>query len=237
MVLCLYWKSSSSPQASGALRWISGGHLSQKQRRRSKSKTFHFPEEEEKEREVGGEQDKPIPVAWGGVSKEPSPVKSLRDLMQEEEQRLSENKQESQDLPPASPRAHSSPGKSGCTTNKLNVWQVSPVAGSPPSWSVAFSSIIESQEIENTTLERVNRKPFHLTQLEEKAMEELLQHYGGQDNACEFVTVQRVGSTLAKPVWKKERSLSTNSNWPATNNQTRARVDSSAREFRRITGE
>ncbi|XP_074626926.1 inhibitor of Bruton tyrosine kinase-like [Acropora palmata] len=201
-----------SPQASGALRWISGGHLSQKQRRRSKSKTFHFPEEEEKEREVGGEQDKPIPVAWGGVSKEPSPVKSLRDLMQEEEQRLSENKQESQDLPPASPRAHSSSGKSGCTTNKLNVWQVSPVAGSPPSWSVAFSSIIESQEIENTTLERVNRKPFHLTQLEEKAMEELLQHYGGQDNACEFVTVQRIGSTIAKPVWKKERSLSVNSN-------------------------
>ena len=53
------------------------------------------------------------------MSKEPSPVKSLRDLMQEEEQRLAVNKQESQDLPSASPRAHSSPGKSGCTTNKL----------------------------------------------------------------------------------------------------------------------
>lgn len=77
---------------------------------------------------------------------------------------------------------------------------------------MAFSSIIESQEIENATLERVNRKPFHLTQLEEKAMEELLQHYGGQDNACEFVTVQRIGSTIAKPVWKKERSLSVNNN-------------------------
>ena len=64
MVLCLYCKSLSSPQASGALRWISGGHLPQKQRRRSKSKTTHFPEEEAKEREVGGEQDKPIPVAW-----------------------------------------------------------------------------------------------------------------------------------------------------------------------------
>ena len=35
-----------------------------------------------------------------------------------------------------------------------SVWQGSPVAGSPPSCSVAFSSIIESQEIENTTLER-----------------------------------------------------------------------------------
>ena len=58
------------------------------------------------------------------MSKEPSPVKSLRDLMQEEEQRLSENKQESQDLPPASPRAHSSPGKSGCTTNKLKYCDV-----------------------------------------------------------------------------------------------------------------
>ena len=35
-----------------------------------------------------------------------------------------------------------------------SVWQGSPVAGSPPSWSVAFSSIIESQEVENTTLEK-----------------------------------------------------------------------------------
>ena len=35
-----------------------------------------------------------------------------------------------------------------------SVWQVSPVAGSPPSSSVAFSSIIESQEIENMTLKR-----------------------------------------------------------------------------------
>lgn len=53
--------------------------------------------------------------------------------------------------------------------------------------------------------------PFHLLlcfQLEERAMEELLQYYGGKDNACELVTVERVPSTAAKPVWKKERSPS-----------------------------
>ena len=33
---------------------------------------------------------------------------------------------------------------------------------------------------------------FFSSQLEERAMEELLQYYGGLDNACEFVTVQRV---------------------------------------------
>lgn len=46
---------------------------------------------------------------------------------------------------------------------------------------------------------------FLSSQLEERAMEELLQYYGGLDNACEFVTVQRVPTTAARPVWKKER--------------------------------
>lgn len=43
-------------------------------------------------------------------------------------------------------------------------------------------------------------------------MEELLQHYGGKDNACEFVTVERIPSTAAKPVWRKERPPSVASN-------------------------
>ena len=49
-------------------------------------------------------------------------------------------------------------------------------------------------------------------QLEERAMEELLQYYGGKDNACELITVERIPSTAAKPVWKKERSPSLTSN-------------------------
>jgi len=49
-------------------------------------------------------------------------------------------------------------------------------------------------------------------QLEERAMEELLQYYGGKDNACELITVERIPSTAAKPVWKKERSPSLSSN-------------------------
>lgn len=53
--------------------------------------------------------------------------------------------------------------------------------------------------------------PYHVLlcfQLEERAMEELLQHYGGKDNACELIIVERIPSTTAKPVWKKERSPS-----------------------------
>ena len=49
-------------------------------------------------------------------------------------------------------------------------------------------------------------------QLEERAMEELMQFYGGIHNACEFVTVERIPSTAARPVWKKERSPSVTSN-------------------------
>lgn len=43
-------------------------------------------------------------------------------------------------------------------------------------------------------------------------MEELLQYYGGKDNGCEFVTVERIPSTAAKPVWRKERPPSVASN-------------------------
>ena len=49
-------------------------------------------------------------------------------------------------------------------------------------------------------------------QLEERAMEELLQYYGGKDNACEVISVERIPSTAAKPVWRKERSPSLSSN-------------------------
>lgn len=43
-------------------------------------------------------------------------------------------------------------------------------------------------------------------------MDELVQYYGGKDNACEFVTVERIPSTTVRPVWKKERSPSVASN-------------------------
>ncbi|XP_068698933.1 inhibitor of Bruton tyrosine kinase-like isoform X2 [Montipora foliosa] len=92
-----------------------------------------------------------------------------------------------------------------------SVWQSTSIASSPPSSPVAFSSILESQEQEISYLDRISKKPFHMTQLEEKAMEELLHHYGGKDNACEFVTVERIPSTAAHPIWKKERSPSLNS--------------------------
>ena len=34
-----------------------------------------------------------------------------------------------------------------------------------------------------------NSRPFFSSQLEERAIEELLKYYGGLDNACEFVTI------------------------------------------------
>jgi len=93
-----------------------------------------------------------------------------------------------------------------------SAWQSNSIACSPPSSSVAFSTILETQQEEDTNLAKFSRKPFHLTQLEERAMEELLQYYGGKDSACELITVERIPSTAAKPVWKKERSPSLTSN-------------------------
>ncbi|KAJ7363616.1 hypothetical protein OS493_009778 [Desmophyllum pertusum] len=237
---------STSPQGR-AFRWNSGGRQSQKQRKRSKSNTLdesggrrESSEGNTSDLADAGKEEK-RPTAWGGVNKDPVPVQSLRDLIQEEEHKTSS--------PTPTPRIPVAPGKSGSTRRKLNwhsqpgfytsssdpdgeeavdtdherdsgvplsppksAWKSNHIACSPPSSSVAFSTILESQEQENTNLNKFSRKPFHLTQLEEKAMEELLQYYGGKDNACEFVTVERIPSTAASPVWKKERSPSVTSN-------------------------
>ncbi|XP_078373752.1 inhibitor of Bruton tyrosine kinase-like isoform X1 [Oculina patagonica] len=228
-----------------AFRWNSGGRQSQKQRKRSKSNTSDESGDQQKRSEgtsndaADTEKEERRPLAWGGINKEPAPVQSLRDLMQEEEQNTN-----FPSLTPT-PKIPVAPVKSGSARKKLNwrpqpgfyannldpdaheaadteperelsvpssppksAWQSNPIACSPPSSSVAFCTILETQEQENTNLNEFSRKPFHLTQLEERAMEELLQYYGGKDNACEFVTVERIPSTAAKPVWKKDRSPS-----------------------------
>jgi len=246
---------ATSPQG-GSLRWSTGSRQSQKQRKRSKSNTLDESGGQSKSAvgntsdEAGATKEEKTAPAWGGVGKGPAPVKSLRDLMQEEEQRQSKKETEFQEMAPASTsRIPSASGKSLSARKKLNwrpqpgfyvnnphidgpekddsdcdqlsglplsppksAWQSTPIACSPPSSSLAFSAILESQEQENTNLDKVSKKPFHLTQLEERAMEELLQYYGGKDNACEFVTVQRIPSTAARPVWRKERSPSVISN-------------------------
>ncbi|CAH3121307.1 unnamed protein product [Pocillopora meandrina] len=228
-----------SPQ-SPSIRWSSTGRQSQKQRKRSKSNSMDDQNDVNSKKE---EKEVERPPAWGGVIKESLPIQSMRDLIQEEEKKISIPDQTS------SPKMPIIPGKSGSTKKKLNwrrqpgfytngselngeapvdlasgrdssvplsppksAWQSVPIACSPPSSSIAFSTILECEEKENTTLNRFSEKPFHLTQLEERAMEELLQYYGGKDNACEFVTVERIPSTAAKPVWRKERSPSVASN-------------------------
>lgn len=230
-----------SPQ-SPSTRWNSSGRQSQKQRKRLKSNSIDDQNDQVTASSKEEEKEVERPPAWGGVIKDPLPVQSLKDLMQEEEK-----KKNLQD-PTPSQKIPIVPGKPGSTRKKLNwrrqpgfytngsepngedavdlasgqdsnvplsppksAWQSNPIASSPPFTSIAFSTILECEEKENTNLNRFNKKPFHLTQLEERAMEELLQYYGGKDNACEFVTVERIPSTAAKPIWRKERSPSATS--------------------------
>lgn len=228
-----------SPQ-SPSIRWSSAGRQSQKQRKRSKSNSMDDhndvnSKKEEKELERppawGGviKDSSPIQSLRDLIQEEekkrnipdqtPSPKMSIisgksgstkKKLNWRRQPGLYTNGSEPNGEAPvdlASGRDSSVP-----LSPPKSAWQSVPIACSPPSSSIAFSTILECEEKENTTLNRFSEKPFHLTQLEERAMEELLQYYGGKDNACEFVTVERIPSTAAKPVWRKERPPSVASN-------------------------
>lgn len=219
-----------------SVKWETGAKQSQKQRKKKSSITETGSDHKQHD-EVAGSAASPEPKMspWGVVPKQPISVKSIRDLIEEEKKKENSPKKLTGPLskPFPSPKGdkpvgarkklswglhHQLPiGKDGNPPEKetplehldapKRAWQTR-VASSPPSPS-AFSNILQSQQQEHTNLDRARKKPLHLIQIEDQAIEELLNYYGGRDNPCEFVTVERMSATAATPVWKKERSLST----------------------------
>lgn len=91
----------------------------------------------------------------------------------------------------------------------LNPWQKQ-VGAEPvdinlntPTKTVSFSKILQEEIKQKDTFEKVTRKPLTLIQMEEKAIQELLQYYKVDDNFDEHITVERVTDTAAKPVWAR----------------------------------
>ena len=72
----------------------------------------------------------------------------------------------------------------------------------------SFEQIMKEDHSKEEELIRVQSKPLQITQIEEKAIEELKQFYNVDTCRDETITVERVKKgALATPVWKKNRKL------------------------------
>ncbi|XP_061171196.1 inhibitor of Bruton tyrosine kinase-like isoform X2 [Saccostrea echinata] len=90
-----------------------------------------------------------------------------------------------------------------------NPWIRAPSVQSPTGASVSFSDIVQDEIQKRESLARVTSKPLGLIQIEELAIQELLQHYKASDSTEEHITVERVPREMATPLWtSKSKSVS-----------------------------
>ncbi|KAM6968095.1 inhibitor of Bruton tyrosine kinase [Aplochiton taeniatus] len=153
------------------------------------------------------------PKAWGSVV-QPSPSsRSLRDVIAEEANRVARMGLAG---PPGSPGGQEPlvPSVARRVTFKcaepsdperpVGPWVLGAV-GSPPSCStLTFASIVEEEKQQEAALVRSREKPLVLIQIEERAIQDLLLHYGARDNPDELIVVERSSrGPMAVPTWNK----------------------------------
>ncbi|CAB4004855.1 inhibitor of Bruton tyrosine kinase [Paramuricea clavata] len=151
--------------------------------------------------ELNGHDIATSPVnPWNSFSPLSRPSLSFRELLQEEE---------SLGTSVSSPKKKNKVVKRNlfvadekCQTT--SAWQQNNVACSPPNNSnMKFDKIQELQEQETANRERDMKKPLSLIQIEDKAIEQLLEHYGGRYNPCEYIVVERQTRSAGSPDWVK----------------------------------
>eukprot|EP00118_Oscarella_pearsei_P015978 m.149009 g.149009 ORF g.149009 m.149009 type:complete len:1342 (+) comp38508_c0_seq60:189-4214(+) len=127
---------------------------------------------------------------WGIANLPSPPSLPFKNLIAAEE---AEHKRQSSSVPLTLPRP---------TTPRSRGWE-SAVATSPVH---TFSDILRSEELATDQLERLSRKPLAVIQIEEKAISELFDYYGGPYNPEEHVIVKRLNSSVSPgvPLWNKQ---------------------------------
>ncbi|XP_075001483.1 inhibitor of Bruton tyrosine kinase isoform X4 [Calonectris borealis] len=149
--------------------------------------------------------------------------KSFRDLVMEEEKRLSANNSSGTGIKRARYKGtedSSAQNTIRCTTRSSpgledhvldspqleshNPWLAASPTSSPVIAPVMFSAIVEEELQQEAALIRSREKPLALIQIEECAIQDLLIHYEAFDNPDEFVTVERAPQRpIAAPMWNK----------------------------------
>ena len=80
--------------------------------------------------------------------------------------------------------------------------------GQPQNEPQSLHEILHEETRQSANLSKAKSKPFHVTQLEEKAMSDLREFYNADNVFDERITVQRVDQgVLATPIWKKSKSF------------------------------
>uniref|UniRef100_A0A8C5ED32 BTB domain-containing protein n=1 Tax=Gouania willdenowi TaxID=441366 RepID=A0A8C5ED32_GOUWI len=86
----------------------------------------------------------------------------------------------------------------------LRPWVLAAVGSPPPSSMVTFASIVEEEKQQEAALIRSREKPLALIQIEERAIQDLLLHYGANNNPDELIVVERSSrGPMAAPSWNK----------------------------------
>ncbi|XP_039275815.1 inhibitor of Bruton tyrosine kinase [Nilaparvata lugens] len=123
----------------------------------------------------------PPTFAWANVSSPPQATTSFTDI-------LRETRNNNSSFP---------------STDRCSVTSSSPQAtrGSP-----SLSDIVADELKQKENWSKMRSKPFHLTQIEDKAIEDLLAFYNAENVFDERITVQRVvRGTVAMPTWFKSK--------------------------------
>lgn len=87
-------------------------------------------------------------------------------------------------------------------TDSVNPWQQRQEAASN---SVSFSEIVKDEVQKHETFTRTRNKPLGLIQIEEQAIQELLQYYHAAESLDERITVERVSQAMAVPLWTTKK--------------------------------
>uniref|UniRef100_A0A8C5E5B2 BTB domain-containing protein n=1 Tax=Gouania willdenowi TaxID=441366 RepID=A0A8C5E5B2_GOUWI len=153
--------------------------------------------------------------AWATSIHSPTSSCSFRALLQEEESSLIRARQtgvEKTPNPLGSPSTATAAAKrvtfKGAESSEpdkpTGPWVLAAVGSPPPSSMVTFASIVEEEKQQEAALIRSREKPLALIQIEERAIQDLLLHYGANNNPDELIVVERSSrGPMAAPSWNK----------------------------------
>ncbi|XP_062502880.1 inhibitor of Bruton tyrosine kinase-like isoform X3 [Corticium candelabrum] len=181
---CLMLKEEGNP----AIKWSVGGlGKSQKQRRRLSSDKSS----------LSSLNQSPSPSSWKPVWQRTSnPVVSFRHLIAEQLENYEDNQEK--DYTVSLCKQDQSACKSREVTSPPRGWCV------PCSPTESLANIVRLQE--QKTLEESQRslnKPLVIIQIEDRAIDELLDYYGGPFHPAESIEVMRVIDMPSKQRWKR----------------------------------
>ncbi|CAG2111076.1 unnamed protein product [Medioppia subpectinata] len=75
----------------------------------------------------------------------------------------------------------------------------------PQMATISMKDIVREEEEQIQNLRALQTKPLHLISIEDKAIEELLTFYKANANPDECITVERVSTRMAEPVWTRNQ--------------------------------